>query len=281
MNIEPNTSFAIARIDDGEDGADAVSVLTNDAGDVIGFTAEVLVLTGAFANMRIVAAITAPIGSEVPDLPQPGTSVMVAFTSHEPSTGAYIIGQIPGGTRVIPKATAGIAVSDDGLANTQVRMPPKGVGVRHYVRGAPYLIRLKGAQPDFRGEFYVEADDADKSPDGQAGTRICIAMDPSTGLFAAKMREASGASITCVDGAVLISSPNGQNSIQISDDGIFVCATYFTIQANSLVKIDGATIALNVPAPLIPSLVPGSPFAALYGVSGPSGIPSTGVFIGA
>lgn len=260
----------------------SVTVLKSDDGTmVIGFTVGVLVLAGEFANNETTAIITAPLGSEVPNLPVEGTTLLVAFTEGVVDKGCYVIGQIPGGQRAIPVKSAGISVSEEGLATSQVRQPPKGVGIREYVRGAPYLIRLKGAQPNFRGEFYVEADDADQSPDGQAGTRMCIAMDPTTQRFAAKIREATGASVTCVDGAVILSSPNGENSIQISDDGIFICATAFTVQANALVKIDGATVMLNVSVAESLTCVPGSPLAAIHGVSGAAGVPSSTVYIGA
>jgi len=273
--MDPNSSFAVCRIDDGDDGADAVSVITDDAGNVVGFSVEVLVLTGAFANMRIVAALTAPVGSELPDLPQPGTTLLVAFTNHTPDTGAYIVGQVPGGTRAIPKATAGIAVSDDGLGKVQVRMPPKGVGVRHYVRGAPYVIRLKGAQEGYAGELYIEADDQADSPDGNNGTFIRIMRDPTTSKFAFKARDATGASFTLLNGIAVMSSPDNSHQIRVGNDGIFISGKNVVINGESYIRVDGLTL-INMP----PVAVPTPANAAIYGPSGASGVPSLKTFIG-
>lgn len=263
----------------------SVTVLKSDDGTmVIGFTVGVLVLAGEFANSETTAIITAPLGSEVPNLPVEGTTLLVAFTEGVVDKGCYVIGQIPGGQRAIPVAAAGIAIDDDGLSNTQVRQPPKGVGVREYVRGAPFVIRLKGTRPDFKGEFFVEADDADQSPDGQAGTRMCIAMDPNTGRMGSKMRDAGGASVSCLyasegGSAAIMMSPNGENFISVDDEGVHIVAKLVTVTADTI-KQDGV-ILMNYPPGVPPTAAAGGALVGQVGgeVVGVAHVSQT-VFIG-
>lgn len=264
--MDPNSSFAVCRIDDGDDGADAVSVITDDAGNVVGFNVEVLVLTGAYANMRIVAALTAPVGSELPDLPQPGTTLLVAFTNHTPDVGAYIVGQVPGGTRAIPKATAGVDVAGDGLKSFQVVCPPKGTGYRIYLRGGDLVVRLKGKQKDYVSQVFFEFDD---------GSFFRGSWDPSSNGIGWSMKDSKGAFVSVTGGAIQMISPGKATLFELTDDGI-------TLSSDKLINIQGAVVRADGAICLaMPPGVPPSPAnAAIAGTSGATGVASTKVFIG-
>lgn len=276
-----STEMARARVID----SDGITVHTSDDGQTVyGYSVECQVTSGKFVGCTAVAVVTCGIGEEIPRLPQPKQTLLLAFLDGTPDGDVLVVGTVPGGLeRPIPRAAAGIAVDDGaGLRSTQVNAPPKGVGIRNYVRGAPYVIRLKGTQDGFAGELYIETDDQADSPDGQNGSYIRIVKDPSTGKFAIKLRDASGASVTCIDGAVLLSSPSGANQIQISDDGIAVTCTSFSVQSSQTIFLNAGSIGLNVPlAAAAGVMVPGGLFSAIHGVSGVAGVPSVSVFIGA
>jgi hypothetical protein len=262
---------------------------SDDGATVIGFTIGVLVLSGEFANTTTTAIISAPIGSEVPNMPAEGTTLLVAFTEGVVDRGCYVIGQIPGGVRPIPTASAGIAVDEGALATTQVRQPPKGVGVREYVRGAPFVIRLKGALEGYAGELYIEADDADQSTDGNGTfirlTRIPDAMSavdavsglsPVAGKMAIKLRTAQGASIEAVNDHVTLRSGDGLNSISVSNQGILINGKRVGLVSDEATTLDGGAILVGYAKfPIPPNPVTDGVVRGTY----PAIVPSLGFFI--
>jgi len=251
-------------------------------GNVVGWTVECLIRQGppGFESMHVIATLTCPVGEEVPNMPLVGQTLMICSVQGDPKDW-YVMGALPGGiNRAIPRNAAGVDMSGAGLAKTQVNMPPKGVGIRYYVRGAAFVIKLKGTLANYKGELFIEADDAADSPDGKTGTFIRIVRDPTTGKMAVKIRDATGASVTCVDGAVLMKSPDQKNSIQLSDEGISVLGTAVTIQGEKMVKIDGSFVPINVPdaALTVPATL--ATMTALRGPTGVAATPATSVFIG-
>lgn len=254
----------------------------DESGNVVGWTVECLIRQGppGFPEMHVIATLSCPVGEEIPNLPQLGQTLLICSVQGDPNDW-YVIGALPGGiNRKIPRNAAGVDMSGNGLAKTQVNMPPKGVGIRYYVRGAAFVIKLKGVQDNYKGELFIEADDAADSPDGKTGTFIRIVRDLTTGKMAVKMRDATGASVTCVDGAVLMKSPDQKNSIQLSDEGISILGAAVTIQGEKMVKIDGSFVPINVPdaALTVPATL--ATMTALRGPTGVAATPATSVFIG-
>jgi len=244
--------------------------IADDEGVILGVRALVLVRTGPFTGEDIVCNVVQDLRNEAIVLPVVGSTV---FVDIDDSGVGYILGRIPGGEdNPIPKSAAGVATTLDALSTTQVIEPPKGVGIRNYIRGAPYVIRLKGTQEGYCGELYIETDDQADSPDGKNGSFIRIVRDPTTGKFAIKLRDATGASITILDGIIVLQSPNGENAIRVGDDGIFLSGTDIGISASNTLSLQGG-IYMNATDPL-------SAQPAIRGTSGQTGIPSLSVFIG-
>lgn len=247
---------------------DSANVLKSDDGEtVIGFTVSVLVLSGEFANATTVAVISAPLGSEVPNLPQNGTTLLVAFTEGVVDRGCYVIGQVPGGGRPIPLGSAGVAIDNDGLETTQVRQPPKGIGVREYIRGAPFVIRLKGKQKDFVGEFYVEFDD---------GAFLRGTWDPTSNGIGLSMKDAKGAFVSITGGAIQLIAPGKSSLLEVSDDGVTISSNKAVLIQGSTVKIDGSPTLINVPI----AGVPPTPAVNGAAIGSTPGVASTTVFVG-
>ena len=225
--------------------------------------------------MHVIATLTCPVGEEVPNMPLVGQTLMICSVQGDPKDW-YVMGALPGGiNRAIPRNAAGVDMSGAGLAKTQVNMPPKGVGVRYYVRGAAFVIKLKGTLANYKGELFIEADDAADSPDGKTGTFIRIVRDPTTGKMSVKIRDATGANIGCLAGTAYMASPDGNNFIQASDGNVTIKGKDISITADRSLRMDG-TILENYgasPAPPIPA------DAVLKGIDGVSGIPSTAHFI--
>lgn len=245
-------------------------------GDASGMTVSCMVLTGPFAGAEVAAMVSCPLGSGTKLSPLlAGTRLLLSFLDGTIGGLVVAMASVPGGKEnPFPKAVAGVAVSEDGLAEAEIDAPAKGVGKRFYVRNAPFLIRLKGPG----GELYIETDDAADSPSGENGSFIRMVRDPSTGKVAIKLCDASGASVTCVDGAVLCQSPNQENTIQVDNDGIHVTAKLFEVNADA-VRLDGSIFLAYPPIPPTPA-VGGAVVAQLGGpVAGVAGI-STKVFIG-
>lgn len=250
-------------------------------GDESGMTVTCQVLTGPFQGVEVAAMVASPLGSGVKMSPMlPGTRLLLNFLDGDLDGLIVATASVPGGKETpFPKAAAGMKLDEEGLAEAEIDAPAKGVGKRFYIRGAAFLIRLKGAQDGFAGEFYLEADDAADSESGENGTYIRVVRDPSTGKFAIKLRDATGASFTLVDGAGILASPNQENTIQVDDDGVHVNAKLFEVNAPTC-RLDGS-IFLAYPPGVPPNPSLGGAVVAQVGgaVAGVAGI-STKVFIG-
>ena len=159
---------------------------------------------------------------------------------------------VPGGAaNKIPTAVAGGKVDDAGLDQMRVIAPPKGTGIRYYVRGSQFVVRLKGAQKDFAGEFFVEGDDG--APPNC--TAIRMALDPTSGKLGVKIRDASGAYLQVSQGAAVLSSANGENKIEVTDEGVSIMGKVITLAGDQLTDIHGGAVLLNMPSGVPP--VPG------------------------
>lgn len=238
---------------------DAVDTKVDADGNVIGFTVEAMVLSGPFASKVAIAKMICPVGVVIPALPPPGSEVLLCFTDDRIDGDIYVIGQIPGGGLAVPKAAAGIDISGGGLAGVQVNQPPKGVGIRNYVRGAAFVVKVKGNEEDYAGEVYFECDDADDSTDGN-GTffrmvRVPSSTDPTKFVFAVKIRDAKGASVEVFDGTATIRSPNGENFLWVDDVGVHIRASLVEINGDTI-RQDGV-ILLNYPPGVPPTAASG------------------------
>lgn len=223
-------------------------------GDSNGMTVRALLLTGPFLGCEVVAMISCPLGGGFETRPlRAGQRILIDLLDGRPDGICVATASVPGGREnPLPKAMAGLAVDEGGLQAAQLVAPPKGVGIRHYVRGAGYVIRLKGTKPDFKGELYIEADDQANSPDKQNGTFIRLVVD-GEGNACIKLRDAYGAFVQVYKGKVMMQSPSGENTFQLSDDGLDFNGKAFRVTAD-LLKLDG-TILMNID-PATPPVAP-------------------------
>lgn len=272
---------ALARVVDD----DAMSVYgdggTKNPGS--GMTVTCQILTGIFNGEEVAAMVSCPPGSGTEVSPfRAGERLLIHFLDGD-LDGLIVVGAtVPGGDEnPMPTAAAGmdLAKADgSGMKAARVFAPPKGVGVRFYVRGAAFVVRLKGSQDGYAGELYIEADDA-KNGDGKNGTFVRLVKDPLSSSFGIKARTAEGAFVNLFQDTVTLASGDNENQLIVDDTGVSVFAKAFKVKADS-VKLDGMILvnwALPTPpatgqggvlyispAPLSP--VPG-PLAAILGQS--------------
>lgn len=240
---------ALARVTDD----DPTFVYNDDESS--GMSVQVQILTGPFAGSTLPAMMSSPLGSGVTMRPiKPGLRVAVMFVDGTVNGLALVLCTVPGGKETpLPTAVAGVKVDEEGLAKNEIHAPGKGVGLRFYIQGAAFVVKLKGTQKEFAGELYIEADDAKNSSDGN-GTFIRIVRDQASDSFAVKLRTAEGASITAFKKTVTISSPNGENNLWVDDTGGHFNGKLFDIQADTVQAF--GTILLNY-SPLLPPPVAG------------------------
>ena len=153
----------------------------------------------------------------------------------------------------------------------QINAPPKGTGVITYVRGANVANRLKGKRDDFNSGYYIDADD---------GTHVRVVWDPTKSAYCIIARDSKGAFVQLCDGEASMQSPNAENGVYVSNEGVKIIGATIEINGTSFVKIDGGFVGLGLgatrPLPLVNS--------AVVGPGGPplvcTGAPSGRVFIG-
>lgn len=222
-------------------------------GDANGMTVECMVLTGPFQGATVAAMVSSPLGVGFDVGPiRAGQRLLLHFLDGT-LDGEIVAGAVvPGGAaNKIPTAVAGVKVDEAGLDQMRVIAPPKGTGIRYYVRGSQFVVRLKGAQKDFVGEFFVEGDDG-AAPNS---TAIRMALDPTSGKLGVKIRDAAGAYVQIGQGAAVLSSANGENKIEVTDEGVSIMGTVVTIAGDQLTDIHGGAVLLNMPTGVPP--VPG------------------------
>lgn len=252
-----------------------IQVIRDGLGKANGITITCRISTGPWAGSEVAALCGQPLGSgwDVRAL-KPGARVLLNFLDGRLDGTVVAVATVPGGAKdPVPESIAAVALTPEQLEREEVHAPPKGVGVRYYMRGAAFVVRLKGTQEGFAGELYIEADDQAASPDGQNGSFIRIVRGPD-GQFAVKFRDAAGASFEAYKGEASIRSPNGENVLRVSDTGGAFVGKRFDVTAD-LIKLDGMTL-VNVPVGVTPTPA----MAALRGPSGPTATPSVGMVIG-
>lgn len=252
--------ICIATVLQDDDADGAVNVDVREDGSIAGFTVQCLIIDGptGYVGQNVTVKLTAPLGEELPPYPVKNQTLVIALVNPESGGENWLaLSCLPGGeARPIPKAAAGLNVAENGLDNVRLVQPPKGVGVRHYVRGAAYVIRLKGTQEDFAGEFYLEADDQKNSPDGNNGSFIRMVRVPDDmatasgqpelkGKYCIKIGDAAGAFVQILNGVVKLSSPDGNNFIEVSNDGLVFKGKAVSALADNQVSIDGNIVALG------------------------------------
>lgn len=262
----------------------------DEDGKVVGWTVECLIRQGppGFPEMHVIATLSCPVGEEIPNLPQLGQTLLICSVQGDPNDW-YVIGALPGGiNRKIPRNAAGVDMSGNGLAKTQVNMPPKGVGIRYYVRGAAFVIKLKGVSKDYKGELFIEADDAAESIDGNPTFIRMIRMPDSmadaepdvAGKMAIKIRTAQGAAFEMVNDKVVQRSGDGKNSLEVGNGGIKINGLLLQMSAQQTISMDGVIIENWLPADGVPPAgIPG-PRSVLHGTTGVDAVPSIKHFIG-
>lgn len=261
---EPRAYAAVARVVDD----DPLDTLLDETGAVLGIKADCTILGGPFAGALVSAILLAPLGQESPTPPQPGQTVMLMLPTGHPDGGCYCAHVVPGGKgRPMKSAVAGVDMTDATKASAyQVNAPPKGRGVINYLRGAPYVVRLKGKSDGFHADFYVDADD---------GTFIRLLWSPQTQSYQIKLRDSKGAYLAVGDGSVSMQSANKENGVYVSDDGVKILGQRVEVRTTADVTVEGSNILLNQ------GDVPPTPTTGVaYSVAGPVNVVSQTVFIG-
>lgn len=244
-----------------------------DDGDSNGMSVTCMVLTGPFSGAEVQAMVSCPLGGGFESRPlKGGMRVLLHLLEGRVDGHIVAVASVPGGREnKLPKAMAGLAVDEGGLQTSQLVAPPKGVDLRFYIRGAAFVVRLKGAQDGYCGEFYLEGDDGDAQ--GFNNTFFRLALNPTTKKLAIKAKLADGTEMALDDGVASLRS--GANTIQVGKDDMKILGNTLYIDVGTLAM--NGTILANCP----PGLPPLPVMAALRGVAGPSGVPSIGFFIGA
>jgi hypothetical protein len=228
-------------------------------GDENGMTVTVQVMSGPFVGSEVAAMVAAPLGAGFESRPiTSGQRVLVSFLDGHVDGLVVVTHTVPGGKEnPIPTAIAGVDVVKGNLQGEHLVAPPKGCNVRFYIRGGAFLVRLKGKTPPaadgtggFVGEFYIEGDD--DAGDG-SNTSIRLAMNPTTGKLSVRMRTADGAAIAVDDGVCSMTSPNGGNTLQVSDSDVRVLGNTFYVDVGTVVM--NGSILMNVPPPVPPTTI--------------------------
>lgn len=243
-----------------------------DDGDANGMTVTCLVQTGPFTGCEVQAMVSCPLGGGFESRPlRGGMRVLLHFLDGKPDGDVVAVASVPGGKEnKLPKAMAGLAVDEGGLQTSQLVAPPKGVDLRFYIRGAAFVVRLKGAQEGYCGEFYLEGDDGDAQ--GLNNTFFRLAFNPTTKKLAIKAKLADGTEMALDDGVASLRS--GGNTIQVGKDDMKILGNTLYIDVGTLAM--NGLVLVNCP----PGATPQPALAALRGPVGPVGLPSLGMFIG-
>lgn len=249
-------------------------------GDASGINVTCMVVSGPFVGAEVTCMVGGPLGGGLESRPlTKGMRVLVHFLDGTTRGGAVAVASVQGGREnPLPKAAAGVDIAGGKLQDAIVTAPSKRVGIRNYLRGAAYVIRLKGTKPGYKGELYIEADDQANSPDGENGTFIRIVVDDD-GCACIKLRDAFGAFVQVYKGKVLAQPPDGESTLQLSNDALDYNGKAFNVTADTI-KMDGA-IYLNLPPGVVPSAAAGCAIIAKAGgaIAGAADISKT-VFIG-
>lgn len=209
---------AIARVTSD----DATYVHEEEPGKVTGISVECTVLAGPYTGATVQAKLAAPIGPGFHAAPvaKGDTLILTLVDGH---LGGLVIatGKLPGGYETpMPTAVAGLKTDADGLSKDVVQAPGPGIGHRFYIQGAPFLVRLKGIEEGYAGEFYVELPD---------GAFIRGVRHPKDGKWALVLRDAGKASVQVHNGKATLQSPNGNEMLMIDDAGVHVSGKLFEI----------------------------------------------------
>jgi hypothetical protein len=187
---------------------------------------------------------------------------------------------VPGGKEdPIPPSIAGVPLDSKGLEEqgsaaknnaTQPRAvlfaPPKGIGHREYYRGAIKVIRLKGLQDDFFSGFVVSADD---------GASIEMRWNSLESSYLVEIKDKLGARVSVGGGFASMFSPNGNNSVQVSDEGVFIAGKKVNVYGETCAQVDGGLVLLGM------GVVPPTPTnACAVGPAGPANVVSGRVYVG-
>jgi hypothetical protein len=234
----------------------------------MGLAVTCTIVDGPFLGAEVAAKLMAPLGQEAPTPPRPGQIVMLQLPHGHPDGGCYCAHVVPGGASTPMKgAVAGVDMTDPEKAGAyQVTAPPKGVGVIDYLRGAPRAVRLKGKSDGFHAEFYVDADD---------GTYIRLIWNPATQSYGVKVSDHKGGFFQQCNGEFSAQSPNGENGLYLTDEGLKIIASRVEIRTEKDVVVEGSNIMLNQ------GDVPPTPVSGVaITVAGPVNVTSQTVFVG-
>lgn len=261
---------ALARVDADADGKAIVEVVTRASdGAILGVKVDCTIVEGPFQRAQVAAQLCARLGDSTPTPPEAGQVLLVAMPHGTPDRGCYAMAVVPGGAGVPMKgAVGGVDVSNpDSLAAMRVDAPPRGVGSIGYYRGANWAVRLKGKSDGFNSGAYIDADD---------GAHMRLVWDTEKRAYCCIMRDARGAMVQVCNGEISMQSPNAENGIYVTDEGVRIVATKLETNATNQITFDGAWIGLclgpAVPVPTVNSVA--------IGIAGPANTVSTRVFAG-
>lgn len=237
-------------------------------GDESGMNVGVMVLTGPFTGCEVRAMISCPLGSGFKTSPiRGGQRVLVHFLEGKVNGLCVVAANVPGGVEnPLPTVIAGVPVDEGGLDKNEVTAPPKGVGSREYYRGAIKVIRLKGKQDDFFSGFVVSADD---------GTSLEMRWNSVDQEYVIVAKGKKGERLQIGGGIAGLFSPNGKNSVQVSDESVFINAEKFKAYGSTCAEVDGGMVLVGM------GVLPPTPAnACAVGPAGPANVFSTKVYVG-
>jgi hypothetical protein len=227
-------------------------------GDENGMNVRCMVLTGPFVGAEVVAMVSCPLGGGFETRPMSkGQRVLLHFLEGRVDGHIVAVASVPGGAEnPIPKSIAGVPLTSEGVTDqgqaeanradqprAWMRAPPKGVGLRDYLRGAISVTRLKGMLASFFSGWVVAGDD---------GATIQMSWNDFLKAYAIQLKDALGAQLSIGGGVVALISPDGKTRIEVRNGAILAIS-------------DGKTEVLGSPLNLNFSLADGIPTPATGG----------------
>lgn len=250
-------------------------------GDSNGITVGCMILTGPFTGCEVRAMVACPLGGGLEVRPlRKGQRILLDLLDGRVDGLIVASAGVPGGKEdPIPKVIAGVPLTSSTLEDkgqtaagtsdaprSWLRSPPKGIGLRDYLRGGIAVTRLKGKQSDFFSGWVVSADD---------GAVVQMSWNGLTESYGIQIKDKQGAQVSVGDGTAALISPDGKTRIEVSNGKLL-------ISSDGQVQEFGSPITLNhKPTDGIPNPASGGVVVAKAGgaIAGAASI-STSVIVG-
>jgi hypothetical protein len=250
-------------------------------GDSNGITVGCSILTGPFTGCEVRALVACPLGGGLEVRPlRKGQRILLDLLDGRVDGLIVASAGVPGGKEdPIPSVIAGVPLTSSTLEDkgqtaagtadaprSWLRAPPKGIGLRDYLRGGIAVTRLKGKQSDFFSGWVVSADD---------GAVVQMSWNGLTESYGFQIKDKQGAQLSVNDGIAALISPDGKTRIEVSNDGVLISSTGKVQQFGSPITINHKPTD-GIPNPASGGVVVAKAGGAIVGVASIS----TSVFVG-